>query len=128
MAGAGVILEPLLCKIGDIEMKFDDEQMPPPFLSGNFCVEPLTTWNGLIRIVPGKTRLDWDGKNLLTGATFGSFQCQWARRGFATSVSSMAKLQTDPTRFDFCWSSCELEHKKGFLLSGAEQFWEYLGV
>lgn len=30
MAGAGVILEPLLCQIGDIEMTLDDEQMPPP--------------------------------------------------------------------------------------------------
>ena len=92
LGGAGVILEPLLCKIfhkdgradfqcysaggdfvvpgvdeyqrlhGDIEMTFDDEKMPPPFVSVNFCVQPLTIWNGPIRMVPGKTRLDWDGR------------------------------------------------------------------
>ena len=92
LLGAGVILEPLLCKIfhkdgkadfqcysgggdfvvpgveeyqplhGDIEVKFHDEKMPPPFVSVNFCVQPLTTWNGPIRMVPGKTRLDWDGR------------------------------------------------------------------
>eukprot|EP00435_Cladocopium_sp_Y103_P027943 s274_g6.t3 len=92
LGGAGVILEPLLCKIfhkdgkadfqcysgggdfvvpgveeyqplhGDIEMKSGDEMMPPPFLSVNFCVQALTPWNGPIRMVPGKTRLDWDGR------------------------------------------------------------------
>lgn len=43
----------------DMQMNPDDVMMPPPFLLVNFCVQALTT-NGRIRMVPGKTELDWD--------------------------------------------------------------------
>ena len=45
---------------GDMQMNPDDVRMPPPFLSVNFCVQALTSFNGPIRMVPGKTELDWD--------------------------------------------------------------------
>ena len=43
----------------DMQMNPDDVMLPPPFLLVNFCVQALTT-NGRIRMVPGKTELDWD--------------------------------------------------------------------
>lgn len=90
LSRAGVTLDPLLSKIfskdgkadfmcysgggdfvlpgveeyqflhGDMQMHPDDVRMPPPFLSVNFCVQALTRFNGPIRMVPGKTELDWD--------------------------------------------------------------------
>lgn len=45
---------------GDMPMAPGDDRMPPPFLSVNFCVQPLTALNGPIRLVPGKTERDWD--------------------------------------------------------------------
>ena len=90
LSRAGVTLDPLLSKIfskdgkadfmcysgggdfvlpgveeyqflhGDMQMNPDDVRMPPPFLSVNFCVQALTSFNGPIRMVPGKTELDWD--------------------------------------------------------------------
>ena len=45
---------------GDMQMNPDDVRMPAPFLSVNFCVQALTSFNGPMCMVPGKMELDWD--------------------------------------------------------------------
>ena len=40
---------------GDMQMNPDDVRMPPPFLSVNFCVQALTSFNRDVRILHGGT-------------------------------------------------------------------------
>mmetsp|Transcript_3573 Transcript_3573/g.6334 ORF Transcript_3573/g.6334 Transcript_3573/m.6334 type:complete len:353 (-) Transcript_3573:8-1066(-) len=37
-----------------------DTDLPPPFLSVNFCIQDLTSLNGPMRIIPGMRGRDWD--------------------------------------------------------------------